>query len=416
MKNTITCKTIKYIISRDDESLTWLNELPHKDVIVYNSGPLIYDIPNIRNVIRVLHNKNTYLSYITSNYNNLPDVMVFSTGSIVENLPKHYKRQSAEFLKDLGLQALHTDNGLSQNFKAICIQSYLKKATDFRDWFTTNINKEYPSGYYYGVPYCTFAITKQDILTRPKRFYLNILLDETVDEMFVNMMWYYVPVHLFKNVRFYSILLKHRLDRFEKVNNIKTVLPSLNVIDAIDAGKFSDGYIQKLKEIDFFVKRNDQYVDASGKPYQLGDVGCFLSHKKALEIVEKQDAPYAIIMEDDISILSCFHKCIYKVLEILEGCDEFDIVNLCVNMNSKGKTFVSRFCPEFSEMSGFSGTMCYLVKKSAVRSILKSLQQYDGPMSAQFAKFAVGYINLPGANAIQANTVPSYIKMINRDI
>jgi hypothetical protein len=70
------------VISRYNEDVSWSRNVPHK--IIYNKGDrssiptdlheYVIDLPNIG---REAH---TYLTYIVANYDNLPDVVVFTQG------------------------------------------------------------------------------------------------------------------------------------------------------------------------------------------------------------------------------------------------------------------------------------------------------------------------------------------------
>ena len=72
------------IVARYEENLKWLDFLPKNiKVIIYNKGKDITEPKYLNNPNITIHNKcnntgresETYLRYIISNYNNLPDII-----------------------------------------------------------------------------------------------------------------------------------------------------------------------------------------------------------------------------------------------------------------------------------------------------------------------------------------------------
>lgn len=66
----------------------------------------------------------------------------------------------------------------------------------------------------------------------------------------------------------------------------------------------------------------DRSVTLYGKDLNAGEVGCALSHRKAYDELLKSDAPYALVLEDDISVIRDLHSldlaAIDKVLDVTE--------------------------------------------------------------------------------------------------
>ena len=424
----------KYVIARFNEDLAWLNSLPQDEVIVYNKGsPLqsknVIELPNIG------RESHTYLTFIVANYSHLPDVIVFSQGYIHDHLPLN-NVSDADYLKTLGDQA--EQYGRSNNFSntAIALDWNIRQKQDlidnfnvrdptkavFGDWFLGNFNMYFPASncmISYG---SIFAMRKDKILSRPKHFYARLLAQHSgenapIEAHFLERSWYYIPLHNVSEVAFYAICLKDRQDRFEKVNAIKSYIPSLNIVEAFDAAKFSPAFIQLLKDNDFFLKRKGRYVDIFGRPYQMGAVGCFLSHRKALEQVLKQDdsKPYAIILEDDVTLLPHFHENVEKIVKMINEYvsdvkDDFDIVNLYVNTHQQ-HMFAHETQPRIIKaFPGLCGTLCYLVKKSTVQNVLNILQQYENPIDEQLSRGGLKYIHLVGKEIIASEVIPSYIQ------
>lgn len=424
----------KYIIARFNEDLAWLDRIPPNEVLIYNKGEPIpgKNVIELPNVGRESH---TYLSFIVSNYSTLPDVTIFSQGYIHDHVPLT-TLSDADYLRVLGDKA--EQSGISDNFgtTAIALDWNIRQQVDliqnfnvrdptkvtFGYWFKDNFGMDFPASnckISYG---SVFAMRKDKILSRPKHFYARLLAQHAgenapIEAHFLERSWYYIPLHNFSDVQFYAICLKDRQDRFEKVNAIKSCIPSLNIVEAFDAAKFSPTFIQRLKDNNFFMKRGGSYVDIFGRPYQMGAVGCFLSHRKVLEHVLEQDdsKPYAIVFEDDVTLLPNFHMNIDKVVKLINAYvtdvrEDFDIVNLYVNTHQQ-HMFAHETSPRIIKaFPGLCGTLCYLVKKATVQNVLNILQQYENPIDEQLSRGGLRYIHLVGKEVIASEVIPSYIQ------
>jgi GR25 family glycosyltransferase involved in LPS biosynthesis len=424
----------KYIIARFNEDLAWLNGLPNTEVIIYNKGSLLpsKNVIELPNIGRESH---TYLTYIIANYSYLPEVVVFSQGYIHDHVPLN-TFSDADYLRRLGDEAL--EKGISNNFSstAIALDWNIRQQIDLMEnfnvkdptkvtfgyWFKENFGIDFPATnckISYG---SVFAMRRDKILSRPKHFYARLLAQHSgenapIEAHFLERSWYYIPLHNVSKVAFYAICLKDRQDRFEKVNAIKTYIPALHIVEAFDAAKFSPAFIQRLKDNDFFMKRKGRYVDIFGRPYQMGAVGCFLSHRKVLEqVLDQRDSqPYAIVLEDDVTLLPHFHENIEKIVKMIEDYvsdvkEDFDIVNLYVNTHQK-HMFANETQPKIIKaFPGLCGTLCYLVKKSTVQNVLNILQRYENPIDEQLSRGGLRYIHLVGKEIIASEVIPSYIQ------
>jgi hypothetical protein len=168
----------------------------------------------------------TYLHFIITNYDNLPDVVVFTQA----RLSDHYVgSNSVEFLLDLKNQA--TKHSLSQNFfthndvgnsiywdKTWNIQNgqyYLQnnykdnKPMPFIEWFKRNIDPNYPNPMNI---YCNalFAVRKENIRSRTLDYYKKLILE-------VNHHINSSEGHFFKRSWYYIFTANYQLDN--KVNN-----------------------------------------------------------------------------------------------------------------------------------------------------------------------------------------------------
>ena len=200
----------KIIVARYNENIEWLNS-EMANCIIYNKGNKL----NIENEI-LLENlgreSETYLHYIISNYDNLPDVVVFSQARISD----HIGSDNINFLIQLKNSALcesksqnfmtHNDTGNSIHWdKSWNLRSdgyYLKNnyknntPITFFEWFKNNINKNYPNPiniYACGI----LAVKKEKIINKPIEYYKKLILEvnhhiNSTEGHFFERSWYYI--------------------------------------------------------------------------------------------------------------------------------------------------------------------------------------------------------------------------------
>jgi hypothetical protein len=184
----------KIIVARYNEDLDWLkNEMDN--CIIYNKGNKL-DIKNeiiLKNVGRESH---TYLQYIIDNYNNLPDIMIFTQGNISDHY-NHYNNIKYDLNELLQLKDSAYKDGKSLSYIThkqtengdSCWDSKWNFGRDDRwfngtyldgkpiiyiDWFKNNINENYPDPiniYCYGI----LAVRKDFVLKRSFEYYQKLI-------------------------------------------------------------------------------------------------------------------------------------------------------------------------------------------------------------------------------------------------
>ena len=197
----------KIIVARYNEDIGWLNS-EMNNCIIYNKGyPL-----NIKNEIflkNVGRESETYLNYIITNYNNLPDVIVFTQARIYD----HIGKDDVNYLltiKDQALKNCISTNTIKEEFnnpsftpdwnysnnEYFLKNNYKDKPIKFIDWFKTNINENYqdPIVHY---PNGIFALKKEKILNKPLSYYEKFLLEvnhhiNPAEGHFLERSWYYM--------------------------------------------------------------------------------------------------------------------------------------------------------------------------------------------------------------------------------
>lgn len=200
----------KIIVARYNEDIEWLNS-EMKNCIIYNKGNKL----NICNEIPLENmgrESETYLNYIITNYDNLPDVLVFTQARISD----HKGSDDINYLIDIKNQALnytksrnfyiHNDIGNSYDWdKEWNLRPngyYLKnnyknnKPITFLDWFKTNITLIYPNPTNIYVN-AIFAVKKENIINKPLEYYKRLILQvnhhsNPAEGHFFERSWYYI--------------------------------------------------------------------------------------------------------------------------------------------------------------------------------------------------------------------------------
>jgi hypothetical protein len=203
--------SFKIVVARYNESIDWLKVLIN-DCVIYNKGSPL----NIKNEImleNVGRESDTYLNYIITNYDKLPDVVIFTQA----NISDHGMSNDVNYLLSIGNSAYtHTK---SQNYlihydvgKCDCFDgkwNVLKDGTyflndnyknnvpvAFDDWFRQNIQPDYPNPIHV---YCNaiFSVKKELILRNSVEYYKHLLLEvnhhiNSTEGHFLERSWYYI--------------------------------------------------------------------------------------------------------------------------------------------------------------------------------------------------------------------------------
>ena len=102
-----------------------------------------------------------------------------------------------------------------------------------------------------------------------------------------------------------------------------------------------------------------------------GEVGCYLSHLKAMETFLRTDAPWCVILEDDVEVLpSCS-----EVLRALGDQEDWDLVKL-FNFHSGlpvKKRALARGHWLVAHLTRTTSSAAYVVNRRAAETLLKSM-------------------------------------------
>ena len=211
--------TIRYIISRYNESIGWLHPILNQ-CRIFNKGTAL-GLANETKLENVGRESETYLRYIIENYDNLPDICVFSQGGIKDHMTlRIYRRKPHIYLKQLAIEAkgnvppasdwrYHIRGNDYQNHISWGINPKIgdqggrgapnKKDNHlkFKEWFLKNIRKELPKKELFHYPFALFAVTKEQILKHPKEYYENLIKEvnwdiNPIEGHYFERSWYYI--------------------------------------------------------------------------------------------------------------------------------------------------------------------------------------------------------------------------------
>ncbi len=203
----------KIIVARYNEDITWLRD-EMINCIIYNKGEKL-NIPNEFFLKNVGRESDTYLHYIIDNYDNLPDVVVFTQARISD----HQGEDNINILLNMKNSAIHnrksknyiTHNDQGDNVfwdhdfnlkNKWCLNKFTtdqykdNKIILFKEWFITNVAANYPNPINI-YPCAIFAVKKECITSRSLEYYKKLLTEgnyhnEPIEAHFFERSWYYI--------------------------------------------------------------------------------------------------------------------------------------------------------------------------------------------------------------------------------
>jgi hypothetical protein len=200
----------KIVVARYNENIEWLKS-EMNNCIIYNKGNKL-NLPNEVMLENVGRESETYLNFIINNYDNLPDIVVFTQANISDhkgsnNILHLIKLKKEAELNSKSLQLKTHYDGTSEfwwdkdwNVKD---PNFLSKNNYknnrhmlFMDWFKENIDINYPNPIHI-YPNAIFAVKKELILNKPLEYYKKLILEvnhhiNPVEGHFFERSWYYI--------------------------------------------------------------------------------------------------------------------------------------------------------------------------------------------------------------------------------
>lgn len=115
-----------------------------------------------------------------------------------------------------------------------------------------------------------------------------------------------------------------------------------------------------------------RYLRLHGRPTSLGAIGCYLSHVKAMQAFLTTDAPYALIAEDDLTLLPEFEATLAAGLECAAHWNILRLTGLSVGTPAK----VAALGGGYSLCIGLGrlkGTGAYLIDRKGAQALSTGL-------------------------------------------
>jgi hypothetical protein len=210
----------KIVVARFNENVDWLDEIK-QDCILYNKGPeypieknyfQYHELPNVG------RESDTYFNYIISNYENLPEVVIFTQANISDHRGKNdiqylmkLKTEAFEHGKSLPITVYYKRNERIWNDSFYPEWNYNREGNFeyhkpdtyknnqhiiFCDWFVKTIQPEYPNPLE-AWNCAIFAVKKELILKHDKAYYQKLLEEcnhhnDPIEGHFLERSWYYI--------------------------------------------------------------------------------------------------------------------------------------------------------------------------------------------------------------------------------
>jgi hypothetical protein len=202
----------KVVVARYNESIQWLDPIKDACVIV-NKGESL-NIPNEICIPNVGRESDSYLWYIINNYDNLPDVVVFTQANISDHRGCGNDHTYMLSMRDEALKygkssytttwtpTNNQTDALAPNWNGIYsgflpLNCY-KNGTFilFNDWFEKHVGVSYPIPFHLYIN-ALFAVKKELILRHPLQYYIDLKASgdhsiNTIESHFFERSWYYI--------------------------------------------------------------------------------------------------------------------------------------------------------------------------------------------------------------------------------
>jgi len=200
------------VVSRLNEPVDWLDSEFH-NTIIYNKCDRL-NIENEINMTNLGRETETYLNYIITNYENLPDVVIFTRA----NIPDYVGPQNVEYLMKIKNEALINgkskptvthfqpegsrgscwDKEWNVSVNGFFLHNSYKdnRRIPFIEWFRENVSNNYPNPINI---YChsVFAVKRDIIMKKTADYYKDLVkhVNHNIDPAeghFFERAWYYI--------------------------------------------------------------------------------------------------------------------------------------------------------------------------------------------------------------------------------
>lgn len=148
-------------------------------------------------------------------------------------------------------------------------------------------------------------------------------------------------------------------------------------ISAVDGDSLTP---EQAGEID--LRRFERYC---GKKVLAGEIGCYLSHLKALELIANGAADIAVVVEDDVQFTSDFAVVLRELAQI-RGWDMVKLVNHRTRGFIKYLTVNKDFALGRCLHGSVGSSAAYVVRREAAKQLLKTLRPMVVPVDVELER------------------------------
>lgn len=157
----------------------------------------------------------------------------------------------------------------------------------------------------------------------------------------------------------------------ERRESITAQLNALNIdaviMDAVDGNTLSSEQLNKVI--------NNPIGWRSGETFKPGEIGCIMSHIKAIKLAKENKWEHAIILEDDVVLSEDFEKGIKFLFKIIPGDWEHIFLGGHIYMSSP-PVFQPSIMPSHFKISG---AYSYILRSSTYDLIIDELSKMEIP-------------------------------------
>jgi hypothetical protein len=344
----------KVVAARYAEDVEWLSPYAPKVVIV-NKGELPTIPEHLREYTVEVPNlgldQYCILHYIVSNYDNLPEIIVFTQANLDEHRDVHEPTLSVANLKQVNTIHSYTNTltaqqiiyemikqvhiyGTTHNAKTYIIQdialAYPGLKVDTQDeystdltlgeWFKENLEVDMPDpGSFYWFKNAIFGVAKRYVLSRPKAFYEKLLNQITMPRQdilhYIERSWYYI-LNMDKDVSANSTL--------STVINHQHIFKTLDRIVVESGQGFVEGSLfffgnQDMQYNEVFMHKQVNLFNLAKKAKNILEIGFNAGHSTALMLLAN---PSSKILHFDLREHAYGERC-YNFLKSVFGADRF---------------------------------------------------------------------------------------------
>jgi|GEM_PF-4715343 len=176
--------------------------------------------------------------------------------------------------------------------------------------------------------------------------------------------------------RSFIITMKDREDRAKAILDRLSGFGSYaTIVEAVDGRGISDDTFNKLVGRRVNCRKSRRLMSK-------GELGCWLSHKKAWRELGKETADFAFIFEDDVVVMGD----LTPIANALERMDGWDIVKLY--RKKKRRPLFRRPVGEGLELtasfSATSGTFAYAIRREVAERLDTSREEFQSPIDVEF--------------------------------